>query len=124
MRTYGRVLVDPLQPDGPKRWVEVSTDANGLNDFVYLTAMAQTLKLNLNESPFWANFGIPAKQSVLQQIMPDFYIVYTQQYYSQFFAALIVAKRNLPDPVYDFRVTTHQGITLTRRIAAEQPVPT
>lgn len=109
MRTYGRVPADPLDPKGPQRWVVIETDPKGFNDGVYLTAIAQTLKLNLNESPFWANFGIPAKQSVMTQIMPDFYVAYIQQYYSQFFAALTLAKRQLPEPVYDISVVTHQG---------------
>lgn len=110
MRIYGRVLVDPSRPKGPKRWVVVETTANGLNDGVYITALAQTLKLNLNESPFWANFGIPAHQSVMQQIWPDFYITFTQQYYNQFFASLIINPvRADPEPHYTANVVTHQG---------------
>lgn len=111
MRTYGRVPVDLDDPNGPKRWVVVETDRQGYNDGVYVTALAQTLKLNLGESPFWATFGLPAKQSVMQQIHPDFHVVFTQQYYSQFFAALIVAKLPGIDPVYNVQVTTHQGFT-------------
>lgn len=109
MRTYGRVPVDPLDPKGPQRWVVVETTAQGFNDDVYITAMAQTLKLNINESPYWANFGIPARQSVMQQIFPDFYITFTQQYYSRFFASLIVAKIPEPEPHYRFSLVTHQG---------------
>lgn len=110
MRIYGRVPVDPTIPDGPKRWVVVTTDKNGFNDACYITALAQTLKLNLGESPFWANYGIPAKQSVLQQIMPDFYAVFTQQYYSQFFAALTIAKDPAAlDPTYNLYVIPHNG---------------
>jgi hypothetical protein len=45
--------------------VEVTTDANGYNDAVYLTTLSQVLKLNLGESPFYANYGIPQYQSVL-----------------------------------------------------------
>ena len=36
MRTYGR----NYNPDGTYTWVEVSTDANGYNDDVYLTTLA------------------------------------------------------------------------------------
>lgn len=111
MRVYGRVLVDPRGPaDGPKKWVVVETDARGFNDAVYLTAMCQTLKLNLMESPFYANFGIPAKQSVIQQIPPDFYAIFIQQYYSQFFAALTIAKDpDALEPTYMIFVITHNG---------------
>jgi hypothetical protein len=112
MRVYGRIPKDPLDPKGPKKWVVVETDKNGFNDACYITAMAQTLKLNLNESPFWANFGIPAKQSVIQQIAPNLYIFITQLFYQQFFSSLIVSKVPQPDditPAYRFSVTTKQG---------------
>jgi len=109
LRTYGRVPVDPLDPKGKKRWVVITTTPAGLNDDVYICALAQTLKLNIAESPFYANYGIPAHQSVMQQIMPDFYINFTQQYYSQFFANLSVAKLPTADPEYRFSVITHQG---------------
>lgn len=109
MRTYGRVPIDPLNPQGPKRWVVVETTPQGFNDGVYVTALAQTLLLNINESPFFAQFGIPGHQSVMQQIAPDFYIVFTQNYYAQFFASLTVAKLLEPAPHYRFSVITHQG---------------
>lgn len=110
MRVYGRVPVDLGNPNGPKRWVVVETTSNGLNDGVHITSMAQTLKLNLNESPFWANFGIPAHASVMQQIWPDFYINFTQQYYSQFFASLIITPvREEFEPHYRANVITQQG---------------
>lgn len=110
MRVYGRVPVDIAVPNGPKRWVVVETTEEGLNDGVHITAMAQTFKLNLNESPFWANFGIPAHESVMQQIWPDFYVTFIQQYYSQFFTSLIVTpQRAEREPHYLASVTTHQG---------------
>jgi len=121
MRVYGRVT-DPLT--GAKTWVTVQTEANGLNDRVYLTALSQVYLLNLGESPFYGNFGIPAHQSVVTQIFPDFYVAYIQQQYAQYFASLIVAKRHVvvngvPTPVYDVSATTHQGIKLNTQI----PVP-
>lgn len=109
MRTYGRVPIDPLDPDGPKRWVVITTDANGFNDAVYLTALAQTLKLNLAESPFWANFGIPSLAAVNQQIPPDFYVAFTQAYYSQFFASLIITKERVAEPTYRIDVIAQSG---------------
>jgi len=109
MRTFGRVPVDPLAPNGAKRWVVVQTDRNGFNDAVYLTALAQTLKLNLSESPFWANFGIPARASVNQQIPPDFYVAFTQAYYSQFFASLIITKERTAEPTYRIDIVAQSG---------------
>ena len=107
MRTWGRI-------NGT--WVEVSTDANGYNDMVMLTTLIQTLKLNLGESPFYADRGIPAQQSVIQQIQPDYYVLRTQQLFAPFFAALLVARLpnapNNPKPTYDINVTTQSGSTL------------
>lgn len=116
MRTYGRVF-DVLT--GAPTWVEVTTDANGLDDMVWLTTLIQTLKLNLGESPFFANFGIPAHASVMQQVQPDYYIAYTQRQYASRFASLVVAKVNTPEPTYRISVTTHQGVQLN----ASVPVP-
>lgn len=108
MRTWGRV-------NGI--WTEVTTDANGFNDQVYLTTLIQTLKLNLGESPFYADRGIPAQQSVIQQIQPDYYVLRTQALFAQYFAALLVAKvsqqPNQPNPTYSVNVTTQNGATLT-----------
>ena len=116
MRTYGRVR----NPDGSKAWAEVSTDENGYNDMVYVVTLIQCLLLNLNESPFYANFGLPAKQSVIQQIAPDFYVAQTQSQFSQYFAALIVARVATLPPTYQVNVTTQQGFKLN----ASVPIPT
>ena len=107
MRTYGRIT----NPNGTKTWVEVQTDpATGSNSWVYLTALCQVFLLNLNESPFYANYGIPAEQSVIQQIAPDFNVTRTQQQFAQFFASLIVAKDPLqPVPTYNINVTLFEG---------------
>ena len=71
MRTYGRTQ-DVLT--GKKTWVTVKTDPQGFNDMVMLTTLAQCLKLNLGESPFWADWGIPAYTSIVTQIHPDLYM--------------------------------------------------
>lgn len=47
MRVWGRIR-DTLT--GAKTWVMVQTDANGFNDMVRLTHLAQVVKLNLDES--------------------------------------------------------------------------
>ena len=128
MRAYGRVTV--LNPDGSikynpsggpyKKWVVIETDANGSNDLVYATALCQCLLLNLNESPFWANSGIPAQQSVLQQMYPDFYVNRTQQLYAPFFASLqIVQPTTQPPapPVYNITALLNSGTVFNATIA-------
>lgn len=119
MRTYGRSPTN----SGPT-WVEVTTDTNGFNDAVYLTTLCQVLLGNLNESPFYGNYGLPAEQSILTQIYPDFYIAMTQRQFSQYFAALVISRQprapNSRDLVYNVAATTQQGVALNRSM----PIPT
>ncbi len=88
IRVFGRFY----DANGNYTWQVIQTDANGVSDYAYITALIQCFRLNLNESPFWANFGIPAKQSVDQQIPPDYYVTLIQQFFLQFFVSLIVSR--------------------------------
>lgn len=106
MRIWGRIT----NPDGSKTWKVVETDAQGFNDWVYVTNLAQVLLLNLNESPFFADWGIPAQPAVIQQVQPDYYVALTQKRFAPRFAALTVAKLDDPTPHYRINVTTHQGV--------------
>ncbi|WP_455387450.1 hypothetical protein [Petrachloros mirabilis] len=113
MRTYGRTY-DLL---GNPTWVEVTTDANGYNDGVYLTALAQVLALNLNESPFFANYGIPAHQTVITQVYPDYYAMVTQTQFSPYFAALTITRvLGSSPPVYNVQAITHSGAIINATI--------
>jgi hypothetical protein len=119
MRTYGRIVPDILYPN-QKKWVEIDTDPNGFNDMVWLTTVIQTIKLNLGESPFYANYGIPAHPSVTSQIAPDFYMSQIQQQYSRFFLSLIISRladqgdeRGTASPTYQVSVITTYGARLT-----------
>ncbi|MHB1644602.1 MAG: hypothetical protein ACYCS8_18450 [Acidithiobacillus sp.] len=118
MRTYGRTY-DEL---GNPTWVVVTTDANGNNDAVWLTTLGQCLKLNLGESPFYANYGIPQVQTIVTQVFPDFYVLQTQTQFSQFFASLSVNKLIGSSPAYKIKAVTHYGAILTANIYAEIPV--
>jgi hypothetical protein len=102
------------------QWVEINTDSNGNNDLVWLVTLTQVLQLNLNESPFFAANGIPAEQSVIQQIFPDYYVALTQQNFSQYFASLQVSKQSKPTPTYNVAATTNSGVTLNATV----PIPT
>jgi hypothetical protein len=114
MRVYGRIS----DGNGGLKWEEVDTDANGFNDAVYVTAFCQVLLLNLNESPFYATFGIPQQQSVLQQVFPDYYVSLMQQIYSQFFASLLVQKvAGTTTPTYNVAIVTNQGATISAQVA-------
>ncbi len=114
MRTWGRVYDE----DGSYQWVAVTTDANGYNDNVYLTDLCQVLKLNLGESPFYANYGIPAQQTVVTQVFPDFYAMTTQQQFAPYFASLAITRVNgsFP-PVYNIQAVAHSGAQLNATVA-------
>lgn len=112
MRAYGRVPVDPLDPKGPKRWVKVETDSSGDNTQVIITWLAQVLLLNIDESPFFGSWGIPSRQSVLQQVAPDIFVTLVQERFSPYFAALTVSKQNVPTPTYVINAVTLVGVRL------------
>lgn len=101
MRTYGRINGE---------WVEVTTDDNGFNDPVYLTTLAQCIKLQPGESPFYSQYGIPATMSVIQQILPSFYTAQLQAQFSPYFASLIVSKTDSATPTYNVNVLTNSGV--------------
>lgn len=96
------------------------TDADGFNDYVYIVTLAQVLLLNRGESPFYSNYGIPAQQSVIQQVFPDYYMVVTQQQFAGYFAALTLAKLGGPTPHYRMNVTTQKGVKAQEYV----PIPT
>ena len=112
MRTWGR--------DQNGVWQEVTTDQNGFNDEVYLVTLCQNLRLNIGESPFYAQNGIPAQKSVISQIYPNFYVQRIQQQFSKYFASLLIAKPTAsfqnPDPVYTVNVLTHQGAKISATV--------
>lgn len=134
MRTYGRTgvlraLVDAsstlvtadttlitADTDLASPWQEVDTDENGNNDAVWLTTLVQVLKLNLNESPFFASYGIPAYESVVQQVFPDYYVSLTQQLFAPYFASLLITRQPDPTPTYVVNVVTNQGVKVSASI--------
>lgn len=120
MRAYGRVT-DTLT--GEKIWIEVRTDTRGFNDAVYLTNLAQVLKLNLGESPFYADWGIPAHASIVTQIAPDFHIALIQKRFALRFMALTLQRMadaaddlGRPAPFYAIGVTTNYGSYLPFKV--------
>lgn len=119
MDSHGIPVIDPTTGNQMLQWVEVDTAPDGSNDMLFVTAMCQTMLLNLNESPIFANWGIPAHQSVLQQLFPDLYITQIQKQYASQFANLTVKRSTLADgitPVYLVTVLTHQGVVLNASV--------
>lgn len=108
MRTYGR--------DSNGKWEVVVTDVNGFNDSVYLTTLVQNLKLAPQESPFFANNGIPANGSVIQQILPTFYVNRLQQQFSGYFSSLQIALTSVDPPVYTISAITNSGSKIIAKV--------
>lgn len=108
MRTYGRL---PPDETGYRRWQVVETQRDtGSNDHVYITTLIQCLQLILGESPFYANHGIPAEISIIQQVFPDFYVAQTQAQFAPYFASLIITKvPGLITPTYRVNIVTNFG---------------
>ena len=109
MRTYGR--------NSEGKWVLVETDENGFNDSVYLTTLIQNLKLAPQESPFYANNGIPASGSVIQQILPTYYVNRIQKQFSQYFSSLQIALISDDPPVYNISAITSAGSKIITQVA-------
>ena len=116
MRTWGRVT----DSDGNKTWQVVETDEDGNNDMVRVTQLIQDLKLNLNESPFYANYGIPAQNSVITQIFPDFYVTKTQQQFAQYFTNLTIAKVQSTTPTYRVNIILNSGVKIDTTVSIPQ----
>lgn len=114
MRTWGRVT----DANGNKTWVAVETDENGDSSYVWLTTLIQTLKLGLGESPFYAQYGIPAQQSIVQQVYPDYYVNMTQQQFAGYFASLTISKVDgVINPTYNIEAVFFNGVSIQENIA-------
>jgi hypothetical protein len=100
------------------QWVQVETDANGNDDLVWFVTLCQVLLLNLNESPFYATFGIPQQQAVQQGVAPDHYVALTQQYFAPYFSSLIIVKTSDSPPTYEVVAVTKSGVSLTNIVGA------
>jgi hypothetical protein len=114
MRIWGRTYNE----DGSYQWVQVTTDADGYDDNVRLTQLVQALKLNINESPFYANLGIPQYQTIVTQVLPTFYVNQIQQYFAPYFASLTITQVPAAyPPQYNVNVVCNNGAVINTTIA-------
>ncbi len=103
MRTWGR--------NAQGQWIEISTTATGDNSEVWLTTFAQSLKLNLGESPFYGTYGIPAQSSIQNQTAPDYYVSLMQQAFAPYFIALSTQRTSGSngEPIYNITALLNNG---------------
>jgi hypothetical protein len=117
VRIWGRVFAlnadgsrQNPQPAGFPYWQIVQSDpVTGDDSWVRITQLCQTLLLNLGESPFYSSWGLPAKQTIVQQVQPDFYINRTQAQFAQYFANLAISKLASDPPTYQIAATLFSG---------------
>ena len=84
---------------------------------MWLATLVQTLRLNQGESPFYGNYGIPAQQSVVTQIVPDAAVARTQAQYAQHFAMLTVAADNTGSkPTYNIEAVFLDGTLVQSQV--------
>lgn len=104
--------------NGNKEWVAVESDESGDFSYGWLTTLIQTLKLGLGESPFYAQYGIPVQQSIVQQIYPDYYVNMTAQQFAGYFASLAITKVDgAIDPTYNIDVVFRNGVSYRKQVA-------
>jgi len=105
MRTYGKTNTG--------QWVQVNEIG-----YIWLATLAQTLRLNQNESPFYVNYGLPAHDSVMSQIAPDAAVNRTQSQYAPYFATLTVVKQlNAANPTYNISAIFQNGTVVQSQVA-------
>lgn len=86
--------------------------------YIWLATLAQTLRLNTKESPFYSNYGIAAEQSVQTQIAPTIDITRTQQQFAPYFASLSIFKQpNTVNPTYNINAVFLNGTNIQTVIA-------
>lgn len=127
MRTFYKLPIGPNNSSNPNYvWVTISTAANGDNSLVYIVSLINYLLLNLNESPFAANAGLPAHQSVMQQVAPDYYVSIAQQTFAPYFLYLSITKQAVtqtttqtPTPTYAITCITPTGVNLNALVSAQ-----
>jgi hypothetical protein len=105
---------------GKGKWVLVQTDAAGNNDLFWITALCQAILLNLNESPSFSNVGLPARQSVLTGVPPDYNMSLLQKRYAPYFQSLVITRApgtgDGNDPQYLVNLVTHSGVVLSAKV--------
>jgi hypothetical protein len=79
--------------------------------------LIQCCKLEIGESPRYPNRGIPARETILTQIYPDYYMQQIQSQYAANFASLMITKQPVFDPTYTINIITKDGQTINGTIA-------
>lgn len=111
-RVWGRVA-----SNGTRKWQAFETDSNGYDDAPNIIWLQNALLLNLNESPFYADWGIPIQQTLATSVFPDYYTSKTQQRFSAYFPSVVITRVSASDLSYSVNITTKTGYKVSQRIS-------
>lgn len=103
-----RVWTRQHQPDGTQQWKSVD------NKQASIAWLQNALLLQLGESHFWADWGLPVTQNIVTQIWPDYYVNLTQNRFSDYFASLRITHDSTStedNPVYQVAAIFPDGTT-------------
>jgi len=82
---------------------------------IWVTIVKHELQLRVGESPFFADAGIPAEDSIITQQEPDYHVNNVKRRYEAKFRRFDIVKRSIVPLIYDIALTTRNGdnVTLT-----------
>jgi hypothetical protein len=87
------------------------TDAN----LFPLVDLINALQTEPNEQPFWANVGIPLKETVISKVAPDYYLDQVKNYFRPMFDSLQITKLAVNN--YYIAVKLKSGVALSGELA-------
>lgn len=112
-RVWGRRFAT----DGSRSWEAFETDSSGSDDYPNFIWLQQALLLRLNESPFYADWGIPVQQTLATSIYPDYYTAKTQQRFSQYFPSCSISRVSSMEVGYSVNITTKTGVKVSQTLS-------
>lgn len=115
-RVWGRVH----NANGTRTWNAYETSDSGSDDMPNFIWLQNVLLLQLNESPFYSDWGVPVHKTLATQIFPDYYMSLTQQRFAQYFASCIITRVATDQPEYQVSIVTKTGIKVDQTLSQAQ----
>jgi len=85
---------------------------------IWVTIVKHELQLRVGESPFYADAGIPAEDSIITQQEPDYHVNNVKRRYEAKFNAFDITKVSGQPLVYNIALTTKNNDTVTLTFTA------
>ncbi|UMM63143.1 hypothetical protein [Aristophania vespae] len=81
-----RVWTRQFQSDGTRKWVAVTGNQ------AIIAWLQNNLLLQLGESPFYADKGLPVTQSLISRIWPDYYLNQLQEFFRDYVSTIQITR--------------------------------